>query len=69
MSIVTTSCHRSEIVYPDRSEIVYPDRDGQPIVENTLQFTWIVTIKDGLEAQFSNDADVFVAGDLLWFSV
>ncbi len=37
MSIVTTPSHRSEIVYRDR--------DGQPIAENTLQFTWIVTIK------------------------
>jgi|SRR5271157_208815 hypothetical protein len=59
MSIVTTSSHRSETVYPDR--------DGQPVAENTLQFTWIATIKEGLEAQFSNDADVFVAGDLLWY--
>ena len=59
MNTVTTPSHGSEIVYPDR--------DGQPIAENTLQFTWIVTIKEGLEAQFSNDADVFVAGDLLWY--
>ena len=59
MNTVTTRSHRSEIVYSDHH--------GQPIAENTLQFTWIVTIKEGLEAQFSNDADVFVAGDLLWY--
>jgi len=50
-----------------RPEIEYPDCDGQPMSDNTLQFKWIVTIKEGLEAQFSNDADVFVAGDLLWY--
>ena len=47
--------------------IVYPDSDGQPMAENTLQFKWIVTIKEGLEAVFRNAADVFVAGDLLWY--
>jgi Uma2 family endonuclease len=51
------------------SEIEYPDSDGQPMSDNTLQFKWIVTIKEGLEAQFRNDAEVFVAGDLLWYPV
>ncbi len=36
--------------------------------DNTLQFKWIVTtLKEGLEAQFRNDAHIFVAGDLLWY--
>ena len=55
MSIAATPAHRSRIEYPDS--------DGQPMSDNTLQFKWIVTIKEGLEAQFRNDADVFVAGD------
>jgi Uma2 family endonuclease len=50
-----------------RSDIEYPDSDGQPLSDNTLQFKWIVTIKEALEAQFRNDPNVFVAGDLLWY--
>jgi hypothetical protein len=52
-----------------RSKIVYPDTDGEPIAENTLQFQWIVTIKEGLEAVFLDRPDVFVAGDLFWYPV
>ena len=33
-----------------RPSIVYPDDDGQPMAENTLQFKWIVVVKEGLEA-------------------
>jgi Uma2 family endonuclease len=36
---------------------------------NTLQFEWIVTIKEGLGALFADRPDVFVAGDLLWYPV
>lgn len=54
---------------PSRSDIVYPDRDGKPMSDNTLQFKWIVTIKEGLEALFRDDPNVFVAGDLLWYPV
>ncbi|MGP0067123.1 MAG: Uma2 family endonuclease [Isosphaeraceae bacterium] len=49
--------------------IVYPDSDGKPMAENTLQFRWIVTIEGGLEALYRNDANVFVAGDLLWYAI
>jgi len=48
---------------------MYPDSDGEPISDNTLQFKWIVTIKEGLEALFRDDPDVFVAGDPLWYPV
>jgi Uma2 family endonuclease len=50
-------------------EIVYPESDGQPMADNTKQFRWIVTIEGGLEAQFHDDPNVFVAGDLLWYPV
>ncbi len=52
---------------PSQPKIFYPDDDGQPMSENTLQFKWIVLIKEGLETHFRHDARVFVAGDLLWY--
>ena len=54
---------------PTRAIEHYPDSDGKPIAENTWQFEWIATIKQGLEAQYRDDPDVFVAGDLLWYPV
>ena len=52
-----------------RPSVHYPDSDGRPMAENTLQFRWIVTIKEGLDALFRHRPDVFVAGDLLWYPV
>lgn len=52
-----------------KNEIIYPDSDGQPMSDNTLQFSWIVKIKENLEILFANDPNVFVAGDLLWYPV
>jgi Uma2 family endonuclease len=52
-----------------QSEIIYPDSDGKPIADNALQFRWIVTIKEGLDWMYQDQADVFVAGDLLWYPV
>ena len=49
--------------------IEYPDDDGEPMSDNTWQFQWIVTIKEGLEALYRNDPNVFVAGNLLWYAV
>ncbi|PIG93853.1 Uma2 family endonuclease [Gloeocapsopsis sp. IPPAS B-1203] len=51
------------------SEVIYPDSDGQPMADNTKQFRWIVTIKEGLEWLFKDDPNVFVAGDLLWYPI
>jgi Uma2 family endonuclease len=51
------------------TEIIYPDSDGQPMADNTLQFQWIVTLKENLELMYADTADVFVAGDLLWYPV
>jgi Uma2 family endonuclease len=50
-------------------QIVYPDSDGQPMADNTKQFSWIVLLKENLECLFANDPNVFVAGDLLWYPV
>ena len=52
-----------------RSEIVYPETDGKPMAENTLQYQWIVTIKEGLEWVFHDRANVFIAADLFWYPV
>jgi Uma2 family endonuclease len=52
-----------------KPEIVYPDGDGQPMSDNTLQFSWIVKIKENLEILFADNPQVFVAGDLLWYPV
>jgi Uma2 family endonuclease len=45
--------------------IAYPDSDGQPMADNTLQFQWIVTLKENLDALLPD----FVGGDLLWYPV
>jgi len=49
--------------------LMYPETDGQPMAENTVQYRWIVTIQGGLDAQFRDDPNVFVAGDLFWYPV
>src|SRR5262249_37507082 len=54
---------------PQSPAIEYPDSDGEPMAENTLQFKWIVTIKEGLDGVFRHDPNVFVAGDLFWYPV
>lgn len=50
-------------------EILYPDSDGQPMADNTQQFRWIVLLKENLDCLYADDAQVFVAGDLLWYPV
>ena len=46
----------------------YPESDGRPMAENTEQYDWLVKIKENLEILFADREDVFVAGDLLWYS-
>jgi Uma2 family endonuclease len=53
----------------EKARAIYPDSDGQPMAENTLQFDWIVRLKEGLDDLFRDRDDVFVAGDLLWYPV
>ena len=50
-------------------EIIYPCSDGEPIADSTIQYKLIVKIKEGCESLFKNDPNVFVAADLLWYSV
>ncbi len=49
--------------------IIYPETDGEPMAENTVQYTAITTIKGNLDIQFANDPQVFVAADLFWYPV
>ncbi|MDJ0845076.1 Uma2 family endonuclease [Crocosphaera sp.] len=51
------------------SNIIYPDSDGKPMADNTLQFRWITMIKANLDWLFTDDNNVFVAGDLLWYPI
>jgi Uma2 family endonuclease len=53
----------------EKNEIIYPDSDGKPMSDNTKQFNWIVKIKENLERMYSNDPNVFIAGDLLWYPI
>lgn len=59
----------TQIQSVNQPELIYPESDGQLMADNTKQFRWIVTIKEGLEWLFQNDPNVFVAGDLLWYPV
>jgi Uma2 family endonuclease len=54
---------------PSQSEVVYPESDGKPMADNTKQFRWIVVIQQNLEWLYADEANVFVAGDLLWYPV
>lgn len=53
----------------DHPQVIYPESDGKPMADNTKQFRWIVVIQQNLEWLFADDANVFVAGDLLWYPV
>jgi Uma2 family endonuclease len=49
--------------------IEYPDSDGLPMADNTKQLRWIVVLYGNLCALFRAVADVFVAGNHLWYPV
>ncbi len=49
--------------------IEYPESDGLPMSDNTEQWNWMTLIKEGLEALFIHEPNVFVAGNLLWYPV
>ncbi|MBD2578155.1 Uma2 family endonuclease [Oscillatoria sp. FACHB-1406] len=59
----------SQIEVPTPVDINYPDSDGKPMSDNTKQFRWITVIYYNLDWLFSQDENVFVAGDLLWYPV
>ena len=50
-------------------EVEYPDSDGKPMSDHTLQYKWIVVIREGLADQFADDPNIFVGANLLWYPV
>ncbi|MDL1899112.1 Uma2 family endonuclease, partial [Anaerolineae bacterium CFX7] len=52
-----------------KAEITWPESAELPMADNTKQFRYIVTIEGGLSAQYANNPNVFVAGDLFWYPV
>ncbi|MCW6051238.1 Uma2 family endonuclease [Lyngbya sp. CCAP 1446/10] len=59
----------TQLQSPEKSKVIYPDDNGEPMSDNTEQFRLIVWIKENLELLFASMADVFVAGNLLWYPV
>jgi len=56
-------------IQPSEADIIYPESDGQPMADNTKQFRWILTIQQNIAWMLIDQADMFVAGDLLWYPV
>jgi Uma2 family endonuclease len=69
MNILNAKQHEVSAALPQRKKrkIIYPDSDGRRMADNTKQFNWIVRLKENLERLFAEEANVFVAGDLLWY--
>jgi len=53
---------------PAVETVVYPESDGKPMVDNTLQWDWMVKIVGELREMYAGQ-QVFVAGDLFWYPV
>ena len=49
--------------------LLYPSGDGKPMSENTVQYRWIVKLKENLEVIFAADPNVFIAADMFWYPV
>lgn len=56
-------------VLAPKAKVIYPDSDGKPMADNTIQYRWIQTIHGGLDTQYRDDQNVFVAADLLIYPV
>jgi Uma2 family endonuclease len=54
-------------VAPDA--VIYPDSDGKRMAENTLQYQWIVMIRENIARLYQGRDDVFVAADNLIYPV
>lgn len=59
----------SQLQPSSNSDLIYPESDGKPMADNTKQFRWIVEIQQNLVWLFADEANVFIAGDLLWYPV
>src|SRR5262245_58830855 len=52
-----------------RPEIKYPDGDGKPMSDHSLQYKWIVVIREGIAVLFRHVSSVYVEANLLWYAV
>src|SRR5262245_58357290 len=52
---------------PPSPAIMYPSSDGMPMADNTKQGRWIVVIYGNLSAIFSDQRDVLVALNNMWY--
>jgi len=57
----------NKVIEAPKAEIVYPESDGEPMADNSKQFTWIVVLYGNLAAQYRDNQDVFVCGNQNWF--
>ena len=65
---LATASGTPDPLYVDPFDPEFPQSDGKPMADSTLQYQWIATIKEGLDALFADRADVFIAADLLWYA-
>lgn len=54
---------------PFKAQLHYPDSDGNPMADNTIQYNWMVKLKENIDFLLSDDPQVFVAANLLWYPV
>ena len=53
--------------WPKPGEVFYPETDGQPMADNTKQYRSMVWFIENIKDLFTQQPNVFVAGDLLWY--
>jgi Uma2 family endonuclease len=49
-------------------EIIYPETDGQPMVDNSKQYRWVVRLRENLRRRY-RDQNVCVEADMFWYPV
>lgn len=57
---------RAAAAMPMPPPIVYPETDGEPMAENTVQYRWIVTLRENLDRLLPG---ALVIADCFWYPV
>lgn len=52
-----------------RDDVVYPESDGQPVAETDLHLEEMIYLIEAFRSHFRNVPDVYVAGNLFFYSV
>ncbi|MEM8604093.1 MAG: Uma2 family endonuclease [Cyanobacteria bacterium P01_H01_bin.121] len=50
------------------TDIIYPESDGQPMVDNSKQYRWVVRLRENLRRLYK-DQVVCVEADMFWYPV